>query len=95
MFTDAERILWGAAALVGARLPDLGLQLEVGGGALSGPSWLLLPRAELALGGDFFAEVGAAFVDGRAPGPLGDPHVALGGLYDDVDLVFLGLGWRS
>jgi len=73
----------------------LGLQLELGGGVLAGPSWLLLPRAELSLGGDVFAELGAVFVDGRAPGPLGDPSVTLGGLYDDVDLVFLGLGWRS
>ena len=54
----------------------------------------MLPRVEWRFVEGMFAELGLVVVEGRARGGFGDPRAALGGLYDDVDLVFLGLGWR-
>jgi hypothetical protein len=68
------------------------VRLELGGLVLSGPTYVVLPRFEWEMLQRFYVEVGAVFVGGPTP-VFGSPNVSLGGLYDDVDQVFLGAKW--
>ena len=87
------RFLFGAAAHVGWTYKDAGLTLETSAALFNGPSYLIAPRVDLRIVSEFYVEVGAYFVGGPKPKALDDPHVALGGLYDGTDQVFVGLRW--
>ena len=92
-FVDGKRWRWGGAALVGYS-PGAGrLTLELSGGVVTGPSLLVAPRVELRMIDTLSAELGAYFVEGPTHGSFGDPRATLGGLYDDVDQVFVGVKW--
>jgi hypothetical protein len=85
---------WFLAALTFLTLTpfDIGFTLELGGGVLNGPSYVLLPRAEQKLADGFFAEAGASLLAGKRL-PSNDPHVTLGGVYGDTNQVYVGLRW--
>ncbi len=93
MFVDASRWRWGAAALVAWSPSALGLTLELSGGLVNGTSSLVGPRVEQRLVDTLYAELGAYFVEGSGGATFGNPNATLGGLYDDADLVYVGLKW--
>lgn len=69
------------------------IRLELGGLVLSGPTYVALPRFEWEMLRRFYVELGAVFVEGPAPAAFGVADVSLGGLYTDVDQVFIGAKW--
>ncbi len=69
------------------------LRLELGAAVVSGPSYVLLPHAEWEAIDAFYLELGAAIIDGPVRGPLGAPNVTPGGLFNDIDQVFMGVRW--
>jgi hypothetical protein len=94
MLLDESRWLTGAVLLTSFSPAGLGLHFEVGGAVLTGPSLVLTPRIGYSLWDDLEVEVGALFVEGKSPGSLGatnQPELALGGVYDSVDQVFVGV----
>jgi hypothetical protein len=93
VFMAEGRLLFGGVAFLAWSPADSGLTLELGGGALNGPTYMIVPRAELQLGEALFAELGAYVLGGRRVTTPGDPGVTLGGLYEGVDQVFLGVRW--
>jgi len=93
LFTVGRRYQLAAIAFVGYALADIDLRLELGGGALVGPTWLVTPRVELRLWDQLYGEVGAYLIGGKGSGRLSDPSATLGSIYDDTDQVFLGLRW--
>lgn len=88
-----ERFAWGVA-LVGewALTP----QWSIGGRALlfQGPSFVAVPRIQWSPDPAWFVELGALLVEGPSPAPLGSPDTAVGSIYDGVDQVFVGFGYR-
>jgi hypothetical protein len=94
MFLTRDRLMLSAAGFLAYTPGDVGLTLELGGGFLNGPSYLLVPRVEQRLATGFYAEAGLHVLAGKAPGPAGDPGLALGGLYGDADQVFIGLRFQ-
>ncbi|MFI5306117.1 MAG: hypothetical protein ACHQ53_02120 [Polyangiales bacterium] len=92
MFMQDGRWLLSSVAFVGFTPGDIGLTLELGGGLLNGPTYLVTPRVQERLFQGFFAEAGAYFLGGKSR-PVGDPRVTLGGMYGDTDQVFVGLRW--
>jgi hypothetical protein len=93
MILEKGRFLYGAATHVGWTHKDAGLTLETGAAVFNGPSYLIAPRVEIRIVAEFYVEVGAFFVGGPKPKILGGPHLALGGLYDGIDQIFVGLRW--
>jgi len=93
MAFENGRYFRGIAAGVHFAPEESRIRLDLGGVVLSGPTYVVLPRFEWEALRRFYVELGAAFVQGKAPGFFGTPNVSLGGLYDDVDQVFLGLRW--
>jgi hypothetical protein len=87
------RYFGGGAGLIGWRIFESGFSIELGGGLFTGPSYLIAPRAEYEIIEGLSAEVGAYVIGGATPRVFGAPSLALGGLYDDVDQVFMGLRW--
>ena len=69
------------------------LRFEFGGAALAVATYLLMPRIEWEALNSFFLELGGVFVEGKKPGPLGSHPFSFGGLYTDVDQVFVGARW--
>jgi hypothetical protein len=71
------------------------LRIEIGGMFFTGPSYVLVPRVEWHAFTPIFFELGGAVVAGPAP-PIGtsaSQMTSLGGLYSDVDQVFVGVRW--
>ena len=93
MFLTEGRAMLAAIGFLGFSPAGTGMTLELAGGVLSGPSYLVLPRAEFGISDGLAAELGALVMGGERPGMPGDPAIALGGLYADVDQVFVGLRW--
>jgi hypothetical protein len=83
---------WRGAAL-GARWQPGALALELAGVAFSGPTWFLAPRLEWTALDELRLELGGVLVDGPAPGELGSPNVAIGGVYGGNDQVYVGARW--
>jgi hypothetical protein len=93
MFFYQQRYLGGAGTLLGYTT-DFDLKLELSAAVFAGPSLLLTPRIAYALFPDFDVEVGALIVEGPRPPPFSTPHIAVGGVLDTVDHVFVGLRYR-
>lgn len=93
MAFEKGRYFRGLAAGVHFAPEESRIRLELGGVVLSGPTWVALPRFEWEALRWFYLELGYVFVAGPAPGFFGTPNVSLGGLYNDVDQVFLGVRW--
>jgi hypothetical protein len=91
MILEHGNLLRGVAALLAFSPADTGLRLELGGGVLSGPSFGLMPRIAYEVLEGFEVETGALIVGGKPAPAAGAPSVALGGVYGDVDNVFVGL----
>ncbi|MDH5673001.1 MAG: hypothetical protein OEZ06_12675 [Myxococcales bacterium] len=94
MFMTEDRLLLGAAAFTAFAVPSAGLRMELGGGVLNGPSYLIAPRLELelvTLTEGLFVELGAYILGGKRSPDTTDPTLALGGRYSNVDQVFAGL----
>jgi hypothetical protein len=93
MAFEKGRYFRGIAAGVHFAPEESRIRLELGGLVLSGPTYVALPRFEWEALRRFYLELGYVFVAGPAPGFFGTPNVSLGGLYNDVDQVFLGVRW--
>lgn len=93
MFTTERRYQLAAVGFVGYSITDIDLRLELGGGVLVGPTYLLTPRVELRLWDQLYGEVGAYFIGGEGSSNLFDPTATLGSIYDDIDQVLVGLRW--
>lgn len=92
-FTMEQGRYWrGVAAGVHFAPEDMPFRLELGGVVFSGPTLVLMPRAQYEVATGFFVEAGAVFVEGPAPS-ASSPMVSLGGMFDDVDQVFVGARW--
>ncbi|HEX4339352.1 MAG TPA: hypothetical protein VH062_25775 [Polyangiaceae bacterium] len=68
-------------------------KFELAGAALAVSTYMVMPRIEWEALNAFFLELGGVFVEGTHPGPLGSHPYSLGGLYTDVDQVFVGARW--
>jgi hypothetical protein len=93
LFTTARRWQLAAVGFIARRVPSLGLTLELAGGLLSGPTYLVTPRIELRLWEQLYVEVGAYVVGGGGPHDLSRSGATLGRLYETVDQGFMGLRW--
>ena len=69
------------------------LRFELGGAALAVATYVIMPRIEWEALNAFFLELGGVWVQGRTPSSLGVQNMSLGGLYNDVDQVFVGARW--
>jgi len=91
LMLDGGRFLTGLGGLASWSPADLGLLFELGGGALSGPSYAVLPRVEYTIIAGLAAELGAALLFGPEPPETAGPEFSLAGRYADADQVFVGL----
>lgn len=91
LMADRGRHLWGALGFCSWAMPQVGLTWELGIGAMSGPSYALLPRVQYEASSELFVEAGAQFINGDKPKNLTVPKFSLGGRYDDTDQVYVGL----
>jgi hypothetical protein len=91
--TVERRYQLAAVGFVGYSISSIDLRLELGGGALVGPTYLITPRAELRLWDQLYGEVGAQIIGGKGSSNWLNPSATLGSLYDDIDQVLVGLRW--
>jgi hypothetical protein len=90
LFFAAGRYLAGIATAA-TWAPGAGLQLNLGGLLLTGPSLILAPSVSYELLRDLKIELGAVVVEGPAPPMAATPRMALGTLWDATDRIFAGL----
>lgn len=88
-----DRYLYGVAGGVAWAPEKTHLRFQLGGAAMAIATYVLMPRAEWEAVNTLFFELGAAFVEGRTPGPLGSSNMPFGGFFTDVSQVFLGIRW--
>jgi hypothetical protein len=93
MFLEQGRFTRGFGGLLGYNT-DFGLRAEFSGALLSGPSAVLAPRVSYTVMNGLDVEVGALFVEGKTPPPFATPDVSLGGLFKQIDYVFLGVRYQ-
>ncbi|MET0389688.1 MAG: hypothetical protein ABW321_27190 [Polyangiales bacterium] len=87
---EAGRYLAGLAA-GGTWTPGFGLRGDLAVLALTGFTWVIMPRIAYTLFEDFEVEVGMIVVEGPPPPANVTPHIGLATLYDTTDQVFVGL----
>ncbi len=100
---EQGRYFRGIAGGVHYELEASRLRFELGGGYLTGPTYVVMPRVEWEAVKTLYLELGAMFIGGRTPNwtapagaPnafLGNPNLSIGGLYSDADQVFTGVRW--
>jgi hypothetical protein len=90
MFLEQGRYAAGVGGIL-AYSSEFGLGIELGAVGLTGPSLVFMPRVTYGFLRHFELEVGVLIVDGRTPPPTITPNLAIGGLYDTVDMAFVGL----
>jgi hypothetical protein len=91
MLFEDGRLYRGAAALLGYSA-DFGLQLQLGAAWISGPTVLLTPRIAYALLSGLELELGAFIIDGqRPPTTFVTPILSLGGIFHNLDHIYVGL----
>ncbi len=93
LFTVERRLQIAVVAFLAHAVPSIGLTLELAGGFVAGPTYLIAPRIELRLWEQLYAEVGASIVGGGGPPSATSPSATLGSVYDDTDQGFVGLRW--
>jgi hypothetical protein len=100
LFLQRGAWAYGAGGLFGYSA-DFGLHLEVGGTFFMGPSGIVSPRIAYTIVDGLDAEVGGLFIFGPTPPVIGQPdmaystpNVAIGGILNNVDHVFVGLRYR-
>jgi hypothetical protein len=94
MFMDQGRYTFGGGGLIGYHA-DFGLAIELGGAVFNGPGAVISPRIAYALLNGFDLEVGALAILGRTPPAMfSTPEVSLGGLFNYVGHVFVGLRYQ-
>lgn len=92
LYLTDQRWFFAALSFLTVTPFDIGLSVELGGGVLNGPSYVLAPRAEQKLADHLFAEVGAALLAGKHRAS-NDPRATLGGTYADTSQVYIGVRW--
>jgi len=91
MTLEQGRFLRGIA-LAGRIAPfDIPVALDGTLILVSGPTWFVAPRLEWEAAERLFFELGAFFVEGPRPGL--EPDAAIGGIYDPIDQVYVGVRW--
>ena len=91
MALEDGRLYRGAAALLGYSA-DFGLQLQLGAAWISGPTWLVMPRIAYAIISEIELEIGAFIIDGqRPPTTFVTPILSLGGIFHNLDHIYVGL----
>jgi hypothetical protein len=94
MFLQRGAYAYGAGGLFGYSA-DFGLQLELGASFFMGPSFILSPRIAYTIVDGLDAEIGGLFIMGPTPSTeYSTPNVAIGGILNTVQHVFLGMRWR-
>jgi hypothetical protein len=91
MLFENGRMYRGIGTLLGYNT-DFGLSMQLSAAWLSGPTVLLAPRIAYAPISELELEVGAFLIDGQRP-PLDfvTPILSLGGLFHNLDHVYVGL----
>lgn len=91
MAFEDGRLYRGAAALLGYSA-DFGLQLQLGAAWISGPTLLLTPRVAYEIISGLELELGAFIIDGqRPPTTFVTPILSLGGIFHNLDHIYVGL----
>lgn len=91
MALEDGRLYRGAAALLGYTA-EFGLQLQLGAAWISGPTLLLTPRIAYTLWSSLELELGGFFIDGqRPPTTFATPILSLGGIFHNLDHIYVGL----
>jgi hypothetical protein len=101
LFLQRGAWAYGAGGLFGYSA-DFGLHLELGGTFFMGPSGIVSPRIAYTIVDGFDAEVGGLFIFGPTPPVVGvgpppvysTPNIAIGGIFNNVDHVYVGLRYR-
>jgi hypothetical protein len=90
-FLEDGRLYRGAGALLGYNT-DFGLQLQLSAAWVSGPTWMVAPRIAYQVVSGLELEVGAFLVDGqRPPSTFSTPILSIGGIFYNLDHVYVGL----
>ena len=90
MFLESGHFLRGAAALLGYSA-EFGLKLQLAAAWITGPAVVLAPRISYAFLDALELEVGAFIIEGQAPPMFATPILSIGGLYNGLDHVFVGI----
>jgi hypothetical protein len=93
LFLQRGAYAYGAGGLFGYSA-DFGLHLELGASFFMGPSFILSPRIAYTIVDGLDAEIGGLFIMGPTPPGYATPNVAIGGILNNVQHVFLGMRWR-
>jgi hypothetical protein len=87
-----DRTLQGVAGMV--RYMNDPFSVELAGVWFTGKTVVVAPRIEWQATDPIALEPHLAFVDGEPVPALGSPEVAVGGVYAETDLVFVGLRYK-
>jgi len=87
---EMGRYLRGVGGMFGY-VSDFGLSLQIGAAWLSGPSVVFSPRLAYDIFPQLTVEVGAFIIDGQSPPPFVTPILSVGGIWNNLDHVFVGL----
>ncbi|HET8932731.1 MAG TPA: hypothetical protein VFN67_04785 [Polyangiales bacterium] len=91
MLLEDGRLFRGAAALLGYST-EFGLQLQLAAAWISGPTVIVSPRIAYAFVPQVELEVGAFVIDGQMPPTeFVTPILSLGGIFNNLDHVYVGL----
>jgi len=90
MFLDDGRLLHGIVGLLGYTT-GFGLTLQLSAAWLSGPSYMIAPRILIKLSPGLLLETGVFVIDGQTPPTFATPILSIGGLWNNLDHVFVGL----
>lgn len=90
MFFESGRFFRGVGGVVGYAT-DFGLRLQLAAAWLSGPTVAIAPRISYDVIDQLQLEVGAFIIEGQAPPLFATPILSLGGAFNGVDHVFVGL----
>jgi hypothetical protein len=93
VFFESGRFLRGTGGVLGYTT-DFGLSLQLAAAWFSGPSLIVAPRIAYGLFERFELEVGALIIKGQASAPYATPIMALGGVFSNLDHVFVGVRYQ-
>jgi len=90
LFLEDGRLLHGIVGLLGYTT-GFGVTLQLSAAWLSGPSYMIAPRILFNLSPGLQLETGVFVIDGRSPPNFATPVLSIGGLWNNLDHVFVGL----